>query len=156
MFLDVANYVISSVREDQKSTWIEHFTNPADFASKREALGLLTSADAFGERSRSVSSMVSKGELTDRFEGVLAMMTGGREHLAYGCGRWVEMIRGKKVFSQLLNSCGFEVEDANGQQLTGNEKVQEVVKDLAAKDVESRPADFVDLQRLIEDRLRES
>ena len=154
LFLDVANYVISSVREEQKSTWIEHFSNPADFASKSEAVEHLTSANAFGERSRSVSSMVSKGELTDRFEDGLAMMTGGEEHLAYGSGRWVEMIRGKKVFPQVLNSCRFEVEDASGLQLTGNDKAREVVKDLAAKDVDSRPADFVNLQRLIQDRLR--
>ena len=154
LFLDVVNYVISSIREEQKSTWIEHFSNPADFASKSDAVGHLTSANAFGERSRSVSSMVSKGELTDRFENGLTMMTGGGEHLAYGRGRWIEMIRGKKVFPQVLNSCRFEVEDASGLQLTGNEKAREVVKDLAAKDVESRPADFVDLQRLIADRLR--
>ena len=153
LFLDVANYVISSVREEQKSTWIEHFSNPADFASKSEAVGRLTSASAFGERSRRVSSMVSKGELTDRFENGLAMMTGGEKQLAYGSGRWVEMIRGKKVFSRLLNSGGFEVEDASGQQLTGNEKAREIVKELAARDVESRPADFVDLRRLIEDRV---
>ena len=154
LFLDVANYVISSVREEQKTTWITHFTNPADFASKNEAVRHLTSANAFVERSRSVSSTVSKGELTDRFEIGLAMMTGGEEHLAYGSGRWIEMIKGKKVFSQVLNSCRFEVEDASGQQLTGNEKAREVVKELAAKDVESLPADFVDLRRLIEDRLR--
>ena len=148
------NYVISSVREEQKTTWIRHFSNPADFASKSEAVERLTSANAFEERSRRVSSIVSKGELTDRFEVGLAMMTGGEEHLAYGSGRWVEMIRGRKVFSQVLNSCRFEVEDASGQQLTGNEKAREVVKELAAKNVESLPADFVGLRRLIEDRLR--
>ena len=154
LFLDVANYVISWVRVEQKSTWIKHFSNPADFASKSEAVGHLTSANAFVERSLSVSSMVSNDELTDRFEYGLAMMSGGGEHLAYGTGRWVEMIRGKKVFSQVLNLCRFEVEDASGQQLTGNEKAREVVKELAAKDVERLPADFVDLRRLIEDRLR--
>lgn len=154
LFLDVANYVISSVREEQKTTWIRHFSDPADFASKSEAVDRLTSANAFDERSRRVSSIVSKCELTERFEIGLAIMTGGEEQLAYGCGRWIEMIRGKKVFSQVLNSCQFEVEDANGKQLTGNEKAREVVKDLAAKDIERLPADFVDLRRLIEERFR--
>ena len=153
LFLDVVNYVISLVREEQKWTWIEHFSNPADFASKSEAVGQLTSAQAFGERSQRISSMVSKSEIADRFEDGLEMMTGGGEQVAYGSGRWIEMIRGKKVFARLLNSGGFEVKDASGRKLTGREKANEVVKELAVKIVDSRPTDFGDLKRLIEKRV---
>ena len=80
-------------------------------------------------------------------------MTGGGEVLDYGTGRWVEMIRGKKVLGQLLNSGGFEVKDASGRRLTGKELMLEVVKELAVKDVDSRPSDLADLQQLIQRRV---
>ena len=80
-------------------------------------------------------------------------MTGGGEELEYGTGRWVEMVRGKKVLGQLLNSGGFAVKDAGGRRLAGKELTLEVVKELAVKDVDSRPSDLADLQQLIRDRV---
>ena len=153
LLLDVANYVISWVREEQKSTCIEHFSTPADFASKSEAVRRLTSAGEFSDRIRSNCSMVSKRELRARFETGLEVMTGGGEELAYGKGRWVEMIRGKKVLARLLNSAGFELKDAEGRSVTGKEKAYEIVRELAVKDAHSRPRDLGDLQRLIEGRV---
>lgn len=153
LFLDVANAVVSSIREEQKSTWIDHFTNPADFPTKDEAVDRLTSEKAFGERSRDVSAMVSTDEVAARFETNLETMTGGGEELGYGTGRWIEMIKGKKVLGRLLNSGGFDVRDAGGGRLTGKEMALEVVKELAVKNVDSRPADLADLQRMIQTRV---
>ena len=153
LYLDVANTVISSIREEQKWTWIEHFTNPADFASRDEAVDRLVTDPAFAERRSKVSTMMSEHEISARFEQALETMTGGGEELEYGTGRWVEMIRGKKVLGRLLNSGGFEVKDARGRRLTGKELTMEVVKELAVKDVDSRPSDLADLQQLIQGRL---
>ena len=153
LFLDVANTVISSIREDQKRTWIEHFTNPADFASADEAVDRLITEKAFAKRSSAVSAMVSNDEIAERFDHVLKAMTGGGDTLEYGTRRWVEMVRGKKVLAQVLNSGGFEVRDANGQRLNGKEMTLEVVKELAVKEVDSRPSDLSDLQRLIQGRV---
>lgn len=151
VFLDVANSVISSVREKQKKTWINHFTNPADFTSKEEAIQQLISQEKFAKRSGQVSAMLLQDALTERFETSLASMTGGGETLTYGTGQWIEKIRGKKVLPQLLNSGGFE--DRKGRTLTGNEMEKEIVKELAVKDVDSRPSDLVELQRLIRERV---
>ena len=153
LFLDVANTVISSIREDQKRTWIEHFTNPRDFTSKGEAVDRLITEKAFAERSSEVSDMVSNDEIAGRFDHVLQTMTGGGDELEYGTGRWVEMVRGKKVLAQLLNSGGFEVRDTSGQRLNGKELTLEVVKELAVKEVHSRPSDLTDLQQLIQGRV---
>jgi hypothetical protein len=60
LFLDVANTVISAIREEQKWTWMEHFTNLADFASKDEAVDRLVTDEAFVKRSSQVSAMVSR------------------------------------------------------------------------------------------------
>ena len=154
LFLDVANSVISSVREEQKSTWIEQFTKLADFPSRAAAIEQLISQEAFIERGRQVSDMLSKDALKNRFEESLASMTGGGETLTYGTDQWVAMIRGKKVLPQLLNSGRFRVEDATGQPLTGEEMEKEVVKELAVKDVASRPSDLVKLQRLMRERVK--
>ncbi len=153
LFLDVANSVILSVRDEQKSKWIDLFSNPADFATKEDAVDRLTSEKAFGERSRNVSSMVLKDKLAERFENILATMIGDVERLTYGTGRWIEMISGKKILRRLLNSGVFAVKDANGRRLTGKDMEQEIVRKLAVKNVNSRPSDLGELQRLIRDRV---
>jgi len=153
LFLDVANSVISSVREEQKSTWITYFTNLADFASKAAVIERLISEEAFVTRTTKISEMLSRDALTARFEQSLTSMTGGGETLTYGRGRWVAMICGKKVLHQLLNSGGFQVEDASGRTLQGDEMKEEIVKGLAVKDVDSRPSDLVTLKRLIQERV---
>ena len=154
LFLDVVNYVISSVREEQKSTWIRHFSNPADFASKEEAVQRLTSLGEFAVRSKAVSTMLSESMLRERFEAGLELMAGDGEELIYGRGRWVEMVRGKKILAKMVNSNDFEVRDAEGRRVTGKEKAYEILRDLAVKDVPSRPSDLVELQRLIHRRVR--
>ena len=152
VFLDVANSVISSVREDQTLSWTGPFTQPEDFSSKEKAIGLAIEK-ALAERSGQVSKMLLKDALTERFEKSLASMTGGGETLTYGTGQWIEKIRGKKVLSQLLNSGGFTVEDMKSRRLTGKEMEKKIVKELAVKDVDSRPSDLVELQRLIRERV---
>ncbi|KKZ11635.1 MAG: hypothetical protein TQ37_06780 [Candidatus Synechococcus spongiarum 15L] len=153
LFLDVANSVISSVREKQKMNWVQHFANPADFASKEAAVERLISQEAFVERSKEVSEMLSQDELTRWFEERLALMTGGRETLTYGMGRWIEMISGKKVLSQLLNPGRFQVKNKEGQTLTGKEMQKEIVRQLAVKNVNSRPSNLVELRRLVLERV---
>jgi len=153
VFLDVANLVISSIRADQKTNWVQNFTNPADFVSREAAVEQLISQEAFVRRREQASEMLSQGELTERFDKRLALMTGGQETLTYGTGRWIEMISGKKVLPQLLNSGGFKVKDANGQRLTSEEMEKEIVKELAVKNVDSRPRDLGTLQQLIQNRV---
>lgn len=153
VFMDVANSVISSVREDQTLSWTGHFTNPADFASKEEAIQQLISQEALAERSGQVSAMLLKDALTERFETSLASMTGGGETLTYGTGQWIEKIRGKKVLPQLLNSGGFTVKDVKGRTLTGKEMEKEIVKELVVKNVDSLPSDLVELRRLVRERV---
>ena len=152
LFLDVANSVISSVREEQKSTWIKFFTKLEKFPSKAAAIEQLIWHEAFVDRSKKVSEMLSKDALKRRFEESLVSMTGGGEALTYGTGQWVEMISGKKVLPELLKPDRFQVKDANGDTLQGEEMRKEIVKELAVKDVASRPSDLVELQKLVRKR----
>ena len=63
------------------------------------------------------------------------------------------MIRGKKVLPQLLNSDGFQVKDASGRTLTGQEMEKEIVKELIKNNVACLPEDLVELQKLIQERM---
>ena len=153
LFLDVVNYVVSSVREEQKTTWVQHFSNPDEFPSKAEAIDRLMSMHEFPDRRRAVSTMVTKQELRRRFQSTLAVLTGGGEELVYGRGRWVEMIKGKAVLGRLLNAGGFRVRDAQGGNVTGKEMTRVILSELA-KDVDRRPDDISELGRLIENRVQ--
>ena len=152
LFLDAANYVVSSVREEQKTTWIRHFSNPAEFSSPTEAVERLVSAQEFPERQRSVSHMVSEQELRRRFQEALAQMTGGSDRLMHGQGRWVEMVRGKRVLSQLLHAGGFSVRNSSGERVQGSEMTRVIVSELA-RDPQTQPRDIAALKQLIEDRV---
>ena len=156
VFLDVANFVISSIREDQTSRWTRHFTNPEDFPSKEKAIERVSEKALAEQSGEDLTVMLLRDKITNQFEKRLKSMTGDKENLTYGTGQWVAMIRGKKVLPQLLNSGGFQVTDASGQPLTGKEMQKEIVKDLIKNNVNSLPEDLVKLPKLIQERVEKT
>ena len=155
LYIDTANQVIISVREELKKKWIELFTNPQEFKSKRYAIEKLTKAKEFPNHKGKVSKIVDRKEIINKFEKTLADMTGGKDHIEYGRGKWIEMIRGKKVLPHLINHC-FRVKDANDTILQGKEKLMEVVKELLSKPLSEQPDDFQKLHELIVKRIESS
>lgn len=147
LFLDIANHVIIHIREELKENWIQKFTNPAEFSTKQDALQKLQDANEFNQYSKKVQKGVSLTELERRFSEFLERMTGGREQLSFGVGEWLDLIQGKKVFNQVVNSACFRVTKADGEALSGREKMNEIVKDLLRKDYQ--PEDFAKLKNLI-------
>lgn len=82
-------------------------------------------------------------------------MTGEKSKLEIGTGKWLEMTRGKEVLEQLVNSNLFDVRDTRGNALQGKDKLREVVRDLLRQGAAiPQPADFIELKRLIESRVR--
>ena len=155
LFLDAANYVVISIREELKENWIEKFSNPDEFSSKEMALEKLKRANEFEQHRTSVENKVSVEEVERRFCECLAAMTSNQEQLAYGRGNWLDMVQGKKILSQVINSGSFQqVKAADGKVLQGREKINEVVKDLLGK--YDQPADFEKLKRLITRRIDET
>ena len=152
LFLDVANHVIISIREELKENWIENFSNPDDFSSKEIALEKLKHASEFARHRTNVEQKVSVEEVEHRFGERLEAMTDGRDQLAFGVGDWLAMVQGKKVFAEVVNSECFRVQDAEGAVLQGKQKVNEIVKELL-KASKVLPADFVELKQLITERI---
>ena len=156
LFLDVTNYVITSIREELKRTWIEHFSNPVEFSSREKALLKLKNANEFDQYRTNVAQKVSMNEVERRFHEYLDEMTGSGAKLVQGQGKWVDMIKGKKVLAQVINSGDFQVLTTDRTPLKGRAKINEVVKDILRKDVSIQPEDFLLLKELINARIIET
>ncbi|MDM8522962.1 hypothetical protein QUF80_06270 [Desulfococcaceae bacterium HSG8] len=151
LYLDVANHVIVSIREELKKNWIQKFTNPAEFSTRDQALIKLHNTDAFETFKSDVA--IDKDDIERRFDDILNIMTNGSEQLEFGKGKWLEMIQGKKVFSQVINSNCFRVKNLEGNLLQGKDKINQVAKNLLRKEIAKQPDDFQKLKTLVEDRL---
>jgi hypothetical protein len=153
LYLDAANYVIVSIREGLKKNWIRIFTNPVDFSTRDQAIEKLHNTEEFETFKNDVSTLINKDDIVRRFDEILDIMTNGIEPLEFGKGKWLEMIKGKKVLSQLINSNCFSGVDLKGNSLHGKDKINQVAKNLLRKDITKQPDDFQKLKILIMDRL---
>ena len=154
LFLDAANHVVISLREELKRNWIEKFSNLSDFSTKEKALQRLRNANQFGQHRSNVGQKVSADEVERRFHECVELMTDGQSPLAFGTGEWLCMVQGKKVLAQVIHSSCFSVQATDGTVLGGREKINEIVKDLLQKDRRVQPADFVTLKQLIDTRMK--
>ena len=156
LFLDAANHVIISIREELKRNWIETFSNPNEFSSKEIALEKLKRTNEFEQHRTNVANKVSVEEIERRFYECLELMTDGQEQLVFDQGDWLDMVQGKKILSQVINSGSFrQVKATDGTALQGREKLNEVVKDLLRQAEDVQPDDFMELKRLITRRIDE-
>jgi len=155
LFLDVANQVVISIREDLKRNWIEKFSNPSDFVTKEGALLRLKNANEFDQHHQRVQRKVSAEEVECRFIYFLDKMTGGQKKIAFGAGEWIHLIQGKKVLAQVVNSECFQVVTTEQSTLMGRAKLNEVVKGLLQEAEAVQPKDFMVLKDLIDNRIGE-
>ncbi len=153
LYLDAANHVIVSIREELKRNWIQKFTNPSDFETREQAIRNLRAANEFETFKNSVAAKVDLDDIERRFDHIFNKMTKGIEPLEFGTGKWLEMIQGKKVLPRVIHSECFKVSDLEGNPLQGKDKVNQVVKNLLKKDISKQPPDFRELKRLVEARL---
>ena len=108
---------------------------------------------SFVERKRNVAKSVRKSELKREFEKILMTMTSGKEPLEYGHGQWLELLKGKRILQQVVNSKCFKVKGAGGRDVQGKEKLLEIAKELIKKPLGKQPDDFQELYRLIMKRV---
>ena len=151
LYMDAANYVIISIREELKETWINKFSSESKFATEEEALSQLTSAEEFKNHLSTVSGKVSPDELKSRFNCFLKKMTGGQKPINFGEGAWIDMIEGKEVLNSVINSTCFKVKSKEGKLLDGEEKRYRVIMELL-KGGHTIPSDFEKLRELIRNR----
>ncbi len=153
LYLDTANQVIIHIRETLKENWIKLFDKAADFGTKDAALSKLSQVTEFSLQKKKVLKLLKQDKIRSLFIEHLDKMTGGKEKLEYGYGQWLELLKGKEVLQSVINAC-FKVKDAKGNFLQGDDKIEEVVKELAKKTLDKQPEDFKRLHQLISDRIR--
>ena len=151
LYLDAANYVIVSLREDFKRKWVENFSNPSEFPNEESALDRLTEMSEFKAFSARVSQLTAEQEIARRFRQFLNQMTGGTESLQWGSGAWLNMISGKSIFRSLVAHC-FWVFALDGTRLQSKEAINCVAKDLVRAG-KKLPDDLLELKSLIETRV---
>ena len=159
LYLDAANWVVVSVREALKRNRIQMFTDPELFSTRDQALQALSDA-RLSERYREVVSQKLSNESVERaFLDTLRIMTGEttetspRDRLRFGTGKWIEMMRGKKLLAEILSSNLFRVEDRDGNIVSGAQERNEITRDLLQRDEAVQPPDFSELKRIIKRRI---
>jgi len=152
LYLDAANQVIVSIREEFKEHGINIFKNPSDFKTRDEALAKILGLPNFSDFASKAFQISGNDEIEQRFNQSLDDLTGGKAIIEYGSGRWLDLIQGKPVLSQVINVC-FRVDDVDGNQLAGAEKITYVAKSLLKQAAHCQPRDFQILKRLICQRL---
>ena len=145
VYLDVANEVIVSLREELKRNWVNLFRDVRSFSTKKSALAKLREANEFDRHHTKVSRLLSFDEIEDRFLRFLEIMTGGQRKVATGEGKWLHRIRGKKVLNQVVHSSHFRVRD-----LTGTDKLNVIIRGLLDENIDHIPRDFITLRDLMQ------
>lgn len=79
-------------------------------------------------------------------------LSGGTLPLQYGCGAWLEQLSGKEIMNSIMNQC-FQVKNRNNQFLQGEEKRNQVVKELLHLPLNQQPIDFQNLVALLKPRI---
>jgi hypothetical protein len=153
LFIDVANDVIVSICEEFKRSWIDTFSDVEKFSSRETSLNMLKELQEFDRYSNKVRQLCSHEELETRFCEYFYLMTGGQERLSFGVGDWINMVSGKKILHQVIHSNCFKTENKIGEPLQGQDKVNEIAKELLIHNNYALPSDFVKLKRLIFERM---
>lgn len=144
------------MRGELKQTWINIFTDPSDFSTRDSALSKLKEASEFSDHCSHVNQILSVEKIEEYFDNFFERMSGGEDQLVFGTGEWLDLIHGKKVLTQIINSGCFKVKTTDGNYLNGREKMNEIIKDLLQKDPSLLPNDFLTLKQLISTRVTAS
>ncbi len=152
IFFDIANQVITQVRESLKETWIKAFNTTTGFNSRETALKKLLKRKEFQEHEKKCVKNLKNTHIEVLFEKNFNEMTGGKSKLEIGSGKWLELIQGSRALPAIIGKC-FQVEDVDGKNLQGPRKMQEVLKSLVSLDIKEQPSDFQKLHQLISEKI---
>jgi hypothetical protein len=152
VYLEVANAVLTRVRESAKVKWIELFDRADDFRTRDDALRQLTGGPEYTDWANRMRGQISEALLTEHFEATLALFTGGVEKLEVERGQWMNRMGGKELLRALVNAC-FKIRSESGELVQGKKAVRAIARELLALPSDQQPADFRQLYALISARL---
>ena len=153
VFMEAANRVIVSIREQLKKKWIEKFSDKTEFPDAKSALEKLLSVPEFAFQLNKVKALVDVENLTLKFQAELRRLLGEGDALTWGQGRWLDLMPAKAMMRSLLASPLFKVVGRDKKPLSGMDKIDVIVKELLTPD-KKLPPDFQELERLMKMQLQ--
>jgi hypothetical protein len=153
VFMDAANRVIVTLREEMRQKWIQIFGNHQEFTTREAALGRLLAHPQMAAKRAEDGRRLSSDWLENRFAENLELLCGGADPLEFARGRWLELMCAKPILKQVINTC-FQVRDSQGASLDGTMREREVIRGLLRMPLDQQPADFQQLRSLIHERVR--
>ncbi len=137
----------------QKPLSVPHFKNRDEFRDQNAGkLKLERLALAIDDRKMSVTTVLEKDAVNQRYLEFIEELSGGTRPLQYGSGSWLERMSGKEIFRAIANQY-FEVKSLQGQFVTGKEKNKIIAKELTRLPLEQQPADFQELVSLLKNKV---
>ena len=154
IFLDAANLTLYSIKRELGKTFpIRHFKNPDEFRDQNAGTIKLNGlAEAIDNRKMSVTTVLEKDAVNQRYLEFIEELSGGTIPLRYSSGAWLERMSGKEIFQAIANQC-FEVKSLQGQLVTGKEKNKIIAKELTRLPIAQQPADFQRLVSLLQNKV---
>ncbi len=154
VFLDAANYAVIKARDLCRMNWITIARETEAYQNREAAINKLLSRPEFERKLQADQELLSKEKLVHLFETRLQDMIAGQERCAMGQGRWLQLISGKKIMKSLFSLSMFNVTDRSGRSLQGTVKELQIAKSLMKLDEERLPDDFVELRRIVKQRIQ--
>lgn len=153
VFMEAANRVIISIREQLKKKWVEKFSDKTEFPDAKSALKKLLSVPEFASQLNKVRALIDAENLTLKFQSELRRLLGEGDALTWGQGRWLDLMPAKAMMRSLLASPLFKVVGRDKKPLSGIDKIGVIVKELLTPD-KRLPLDFLELERLMKMQLQ--
>jgi hypothetical protein len=154
IFLNAANLTLYSIKRELGKTFpIQHFKNPDEFRDQNAGSFKLEGlAAAMDNRKISVTTVLEKDAVNQRYIEFIQELSGGIIPLQYGSGAWLERMSGKEIFRVIANQC-FDVKDLQGNLVTGKDKNKIIAKGLTKLPLQEQPSDFQELIRLLQHKV---
>ena len=157
LYLDVANSVIVSLREAIKMNRFQTFTDPQALSTRDIAIRALNELGLSDQYPNLSDQELSSERIETAFDDTLRTMTGEtdgvRDKLRLGAGKWIDMMRGKKLFAEIVASNLFRVAGRDGNLISGAQVRNEVARDLLQREEVTQRADFEQLKGIMMQRI---
>lgn len=152
LWLEAANRVLIARRNQVKRSKGE-LLHQADVegCTRAEVLDRLVASPLLAELVSATTAAADPDAVRDAFEREVALLSGGRIPLAWGTGRWRDLMSAKATFRTMVNQWFIIPDLAKGgtARLTGRAAERALAVELLKHHQQSAPADLQDLKHIL-------
>jgi hypothetical protein len=148
VFLDAANMVITTIREQLKQEWIAHFETIAGFENADAARTRLIQLPNWEAQRKKSEKLLKRDAIEKQFSEHIKNLLDGEPLPKLGKGRWLDLMHGKRLLKIMVSKCT-HVTDRNGAVVNGKEKLRQFIRSLMELPFSQQPTDFQSLYNLM-------